>query len=80
LTFIDIVWDNLFYLDLSNCSIPTIEIDKYLYWARLAKEDGSPLTTLNLAGSSMGIPTGGAANTNYTTLQSLGVTVSIRTT
>jgi len=69
-------------LNLADNYFSTGSINGILEAAKLAlaANPSLPLETLNLGGATNGIPTGGAANANYTWLITNGVTVTIRTT
>jgi hypothetical protein len=69
-------------LNVADNAFSTSVVNSLLNSARsaLAANPALPLQTLNLGGSTMGIPTGGASNADYVWLLNNGVTVTIRTT
>lgn len=67
--------------NLQDNLIPTSKVDLILsqFAAIVAAQGGSKvLTSLNLTGNGMGIPTGGSANASVVALRAAGVTVTIR--
>ncbi len=70
---------NITRLYLDSCSLSTDLVDRYLSQCKAAYIAGSSFSGgINLAGSSNGIPTNGASNSDYTYLVGEGVTVLIR--
>jgi len=77
-----IPFNNLVTLNLESNRIPTSGvggIDAILAACATGRSTYGKLTTVKLAGSYMGVPTGGDANASVVALRGAGVTVEIRT-
>lgn len=66
-------------VSITNFTSTTATVDNILLQLRIGKQAGSALTSVNLTGAFMGIPTGGNSNSDRLTLVGLGVTVIVRT-
>jgi chorismate synthase len=72
---------NSFVLDFSGCSLDLTSVDAILaaVWAGIQAAGDVNFGTLNLSGGANATPTNGSSNSDYTSLTSTGITVSINT-
>lgn len=79
LYLINMDYTSLIEIDFYNAKLNNNEVNNQLSKARTGRAAYGKLTTLNLGGANMAIPTGGAANADYVWLINNGVSVTIRT-
>jgi len=70
---------SLTYLNLYNNNFTTAKVDKVLADMHSAYDATGVISSINLSGANMGIPTDGASNADYVYLTNAGVSVTIRT-